>query len=302
MLLHLYLFLGVTASLTLLLARPISVSNDVHGIDAVTRHGTDFSDFNPGFTVRALTLLDSHKHANAVLHAQQSKKALHREKKAAKNKKATCGKTTEHEKQKAISSAQKAAKEACKERWEKKPKTTPKGTKPKTPKVKLTAEEKQQVKDVLHTSVSHMRNTVGILATGQYRVKSTPDAEKYMGKSIQTAVMNSYINDLSSAGLGNAVSKHPKLFQNRPYDGSHPDGRIRNQHPIPGNLPNLKEYPLKKIGWTGTGNVGPVRVITLSHGGTDMFHAVIGHNISRGGNENDHYCASRVAREADELD
>jgi len=55
------------------------------------------------------------------------------------------------------------------------------------------------------------------------------------------------------------------------------------------------EYPIKsgsKTGWIGVGEVGAGRVITYDRWGKSKY-AVVGHDLSKGGDPTDHYLAKQ---------
>jgi hypothetical protein len=190
----------------------------------------------------------------------------------------------------AISSAQKQGKADRAKKWAD-AKGKP-GAAPKPPRTKLDAGEKAQVKGALRDAATRMHNTANIPHN-----KDTFSVGGYTttGKEVRKAVMNSHLHDPVPVGRG--TNKNPKEFRNDPYGPSHGDASLRGQHPI--NNPTgakLNEYPVTKQGqgWTGSGAVGPTRVITSNHGGVDTFHGVIGHDLTRGGDKDDHYLATKT--------
>jgi len=285
------------------------------------------TEFDADLVARKLAAHQVLHQANAALKAQ-AKKPIAKQKKAQVNKKVTdkiskpktagyskmnqeqrkhadAANTKAHNtaKSQAVSGAQKQAKLDRTKKWADHKKTTytktPKAV-PKAPKVskETKAEHRGQVKGELHAAATRMKATHGIPGRHDH---FEVGGNKYSGKDTRKAVMNSHLNEKIPVGRGD--NKLPKPFRNDPYSATHGDAALRGKHPIPGGHSNLKEYPLTPHGWTGSGAVGPARVITSQQGGKDHFHGVIGHDLKAKGDKDDHYLAKHhVKREVDEFE
>lgn len=197
-------------------------------------------------------------------------------------------KANDKAKSQAITHAQKTAKADRTAKW-----AAAKGKKGPAPgpkKTKLDKHEKGQVKGALKDAAHRMKTTANI---PHNKDKFTVGGHTSTGKDVRKAVMNSHLHGPAPVGRGD--NKLPKEFRNDPYSPTHGDASLRGKRPI--NNPTgakLHEYPATKQGqgWTGSGSVGPHRVITSKTGGKDTFHGVIGHDTSRGGDKDDHYLAT----------
>ncbi|KAF8893689.1 hypothetical protein CPB84DRAFT_1783136 [Gymnopilus junonius] len=147
--------------------------------------------------------------------------------------------------------------------------------------------EKAQVAGALHDAAEKMQHTVDIPGKKDEYTVGTHTSN---GKDVRKAVMNSILHE--DVPVGRGINKMPKEFRNEPYAPTHPT--MAGQRPI--NNPSgakLNEYPVtsQSQGWIGSGQVGPARVITSSTGGVDTLHGVVGHDVSKGGDKDDHYLA-----------
>ncbi|KAJ2912451.1 hypothetical protein MD484_g7959, partial [Candolleomyces efflorescens] len=152
--------------------------------------------------------------------------------------------------------------------------------------VKLTKQEKQNVKDRFAAARQKYANTLGMPGRKQ---TATVGSNSANGREVKNSVFNSYLHQKNP--LGN--QRMPKPFNNAPYDATH--GTLANKKPLPATAKNLKEYPVIKDstnGWTGNSPVGALRTITYKSGGK-RYAAVVGHDTdpARGGTPQDHYVA-----------
>jgi hypothetical protein len=319
------LFIIATACITFTVAAPVP---DIADEDFTIARREPSDDFDIDLVARKLDLHQVAHRANAVLKAQ-AKKPVAAQKKAQANKKVTdkiskpktagfskmntqqraaanAHNTKAHNKAKgqAVTHAQKQAKVDRTKKWADHKKTTytkaPKAV-PKAPKVSKATktEHRGQVKAALHGAADKMRNTHAIPGRHDHFAVG---GNKYSGKDTRKAVMNSHLNEKIPVGRGD--NKLPKPFRNDPYSPTHGNKALQGKQPIPGGHSNLKEYPVTSHGWTGSGAVGPARVITSHAGGNDHFHGVIGHDLKAGGNHEDHYLAThhKAKREVDDFE
>jgi hypothetical protein len=210
--------------------------------------------------------------------------------KSSSERKALHQKANDKAKAQGITQAQKKAKADRTAKWA--GAKGKKGPAPNAPKTKLNAHEKGQVKGALRDAAHKMKNTQNI---PHNKDKFTVGGHTSTGKDVRKAVMNSHLHAPVPVGRGD--NKLPKEFRNDPYSPKHGDAALRGQRPIHNPTgARLNEYPATKQGqgWTGSGAVGPHRVITSNQGGRDKFHGVIGHDTSRGGDKDDHYLATHT--------
>jgi hypothetical protein len=283
-------------------AAPLSQSDDLSARDTAV----------PALARRALNALKLSEHVVGVLKGQAQKQTVKQAEKKKLNAKVmgaapkvkapeskTAGKSSSERKvlhqqandkakAQAITSAQKQGKVDRAKKWaDAKGKA---GSASKPPRTKLDHGEKAQVKGALRDAASRMQHTANI---PHNKDTFSVGGHTTTGKEVRKAVMNSHLHEPVPVGRG--TNKQPKEFRNDPYGPSHGDASLRGQRPIPNPTgAKLNEYPVTKQGqgWTGSGAVGPTRVITSHDGGKDTFHGVIGHDLNRGGDKDDHYLAT----------
>ncbi|TFK35534.1 hypothetical protein BDQ12DRAFT_759193 [Crucibulum laeve] len=181
----------------------------------------------------------------------------------------------------------------------------------------LRKDEKQQVSNAISLAGRRMQETVNIPhRADEFRV----GYNMWTGVEVRRAIMNLYlyapfpvgrINRNASFPLSTQPgflssmlnchsSPQPKPFANSVYRNTHQEVALRGQKPIP-YVPDqlhLEEYPVLEShpsGWVGGGSVGPGHVIISQQdadGNADTFWAVIGHDSTRGGEDEDHYLAT----------
>ncbi|RXW13835.1 hypothetical protein EST38_g12020 [Candolleomyces aberdarensis] len=159
--------------------------------------------------------------------------------------------------------------------------------------VKLTKQEKNNIKNRFQAARHKFSQTQGIPTRGQTVTVGSKLQGQADGRAARQAVFNNYLHQKTPIGR-HADSRHPKSFKNARYSGTHGNANLRGTRPLPQNGKKLREFPLIRgspKGWTGGKNVGPLRAVTYKQGGQRRA-AVIGHDLDRGGDHNDHYLAT----------
>ncbi|KAJ2921463.1 hypothetical protein H1R20_g15629, partial [Candolleomyces eurysporus] len=150
--------------------------------------------------------------------------------------------------------------------------------------VKMTKQEKSNVKNRFQAA----------------REKFSKTQDSANGRAVRQAVFNSYLHQKNRIGH-NRANQQPKTFMNSRYSTTHGEANLRGTRPLPRNGKKFQEFPVinkSPNGWTGNGKVGALRAVTYKQGGQRRV-AVIGHDPSRGGNNNDHYLATREVESFD---
>ncbi|KAJ2924899.1 hypothetical protein H1R20_g12215, partial [Candolleomyces eurysporus] len=157
--------------------------------------------------------------------------------------------------------------------------------------VKMTKQEKSNVQNRFQAAREKFSKTQGMPTRGQTVTVGSNSAN---GRAVRQAVFNSYLHQKNRIGH-NRANQQPKTFMNSRYSTTHGEANLRGTRPLPRNGKKFQEFPVinkSPNGWTGNGKVGALRAVTYKQGGQRRV-AVIGHDSSRGGNNNDHYLATR---------
>jgi len=197
----------------------------------------------------------------------------------------------DRERARAITRAQKQAKEDRKSRWS----TPSRSDRPSgSGRTRYASPDRRRASSALRSGGERMYATENIPhRSDTFRVGGFQTD----GRHVRQAVTHSIVHASDPVGRGD--NRAPKEFRNDPYGPTHYDVPIRGTRPISGGAGRtMYEYPVtpshQRSGYTGSGRVGPARVITSHDGGRDVFHGVIGHDRGRGGDDDDHYRATYV--------
>ncbi|KAG6835674.1 hypothetical protein H0H93_015843 [Arthromyces matolae] len=158
----------------------------------------------------------------------------------------------------------------------------------------LSAAERADVKQAFSDAKQEMSTIQGL---PQRNDRYTVGTGECTGREVRAAIFNTLLHCNYPIGR-NIKNKQPKTFMNRPYPNNHPDDSLRGKTPLPATITDIKEYNVNRapLGWLGSSNFGPMRVMTYTEG-TDKKFDVVGHNPRLGGNPNDHYVAEKVVAE-----